>query len=292
MSPFKELWKDGRFKFGFMVVLLLALLWILSAFSPYGPQEQLVVPRDRPPSIEHPLGTTSQGRDVFWTLSFAVKNSLTIALIASILSRIIAVGIALVAGFKGGITDRVLMSLNDSFIVLPYLPLLMLIGVMFRGGLGIVGWGLVLAFFGWAWDVRVIRSDVLSLRERAFTHTAILSGMKVFELLRKEYLPHIIPLVFATAINNMFWAVAMEITLAVLGLTNPAIPTLGTMIYWAVNYQSMFFGYWWWILTPVCLAVLLFVALYLLSVSISEYLDPRTRMQRIGAGGGGEVDTA
>ena len=80
----------------------------------------------------------------------------------------------------------------------------------------------------------------------------------------------------------MIWAIGMEVTLAILGLTNIEVPTIGTMIHWAVNYQSMLLGYWWWILTPVVISIFLFVALYLLSSSLSEYLDPRTRIQRIG----------
>jgi peptide/nickel transport system permease protein len=95
-------------------------------------------------------------------------------------------------------------------------------------------------------------------------------------------MPFVMPLVFATLINVMSWAIGLEVTLAILGLVNLDLPTLGTMIYWALNYQALLLGYWWWLLTPVVLSVLLFVSLYWLSVSISEYLDPRSRTQRIG----------
>jgi peptide/nickel transport system permease protein len=81
----------------------------------------------------------------------------------------------------------------------------------------------------------------------------------------------------------MAWAIGLEITLAIIGLTNLEIPTLGTMIYWALNYQAILLGYWWWMLTPVVISVFLFIALYWTSVSISEYLDPRSRIQRVGA---------
>jgi len=90
----------------------------------------------------------------------------------------------------------------------------------------------------------------------------------------KEYMPFAMPLIFSTLINNMSWAIGLEMTLAVLGLVNMDIPTLGTTLQWAISYQATLLGLWWWIL---------FVALYWLSVSISEYLDPRTRIQRVGA---------
>ena len=142
---------------------------------------------------------------------------------------------------------------------------------------------MLLATFGWAWDARVIRSQILSLREREFTQTAILSGTGTLKLVLKEYMPFAMPLIFSTLINNMAWAIGLEITLAILGLVNVFVPTLGTMLYWAISFHAILLGRWYWVLTPVVLSVLLFIALYWLSVSISEYLDPRTRIQRVGA---------
>jgi len=75
----------------------------------------------------------------------------------------------------------------------------------------------------------------------------------------------------------------MEIVLAILGLVRLDIPTFGTTLQWASTYQSMLLGHWWWILTPGVLTIVLLVALYWFSVSVSEYLDPRMRIQRIGA---------
>ncbi len=286
ISTFKELFRDGRFKFSFVVVCILVLLAILSFFYPYDLKIWNIVPRDLSPSLDHILGTNSKGQDVFWEATFAIRNSLSIALVATFISRVIALIVGLIAGYKGGRVDRILMSFNDSFVVLPLLPVLILIASVMRESMNIITLGIILGIFGWAWDARVIRSQILSLREREFTYTAILSGAKTLSLILKEYLPFITPLMFSTIMNNMSWAIGMEITLAILGLFNLEIPTLGTMIYWAVNYQAILLGYWWWILTPVILCIFLFVALYLLSVSLSQYLDPRTRIQRIGRMGG------
>ncbi len=282
LEGFKELMKDGRFKFAFIVICILAFMSILSFFSPYDPLRWNVVPRDRAPSWPHIFGTTSQGQDLFWQSTYAIRNSLTIALIASGISRVIAVIVGLVSGYKGGRTDIILMSINDSFVVLPTLPILILISSLVKENLTLVLLGLIMSLFGWAWDARVIRSQILSLREREFTYTAILSGTRTINLVIKEYFPYIIPIIFSTLINNMIAMIGTEVTLSVLGLTNVEIPTIGTMIHWAVSSQAMLLGYWWWILTPVIISIFLFVALYLLSTSLSEYLDPRTRIQRIG----------
>lgn len=282
MKLLKDLLRDRKFKSGSIIIITLLILSFLSFFSPYEPTKWNIVPRDLPPSLKHLLGTNSQGQDIFWQITFAIRNSLTIAVMAALFSRIIAIMIGLIAGYKGEKTDRILMSINDSFLVLPLFPILILISTLIRGRLSFISLGLILGIFGWAWDARIVRSQILSLREREFTFTSILSGSKTFSLVVKEYFPFIIPIVFSTIINNMSWAIGMEITLAILGLSNLEIPTLGTMLNWAINYQAMLLGLWWWLLTPIAISVLLFISLYLLSISISEYLDPRTRIQRIG----------
>jgi peptide/nickel transport system permease protein len=254
----------------------------LSFFSPHDPTQWAAFPRDLPPSADNFLGTDSRGIDIFWSGSFAVRNSLVIALVAGIVSRLITIPVAMLAGYKGGITDRVLMFFSDSFLVIPLFLIIVLLAVLVRDNLNLVTLGLLLSFFGWAWDARVIRSEILSLREQGFTQTAILSGTGTLKLVLKEYMPFVTPLVFATLINVMSWAIGLEITLAILGLVNLDIPTLGTMIYWALNYQAILLGYWNWLLTPVILSMLLFIALYWFSVSNSEYLDPRSRIQRVG----------
>ena len=283
MKVFRDLLRDYRFALSFSVLCLLLLLAILTIFSPYDPTRWGVVSRDLKPSAEYWLGTNSKGQDIFWQATFAVRNSLTIAVIAGVVSRIIAVVVGMIAGYKGGLTDTVLMFLSDTLLVIPLFLIIVMLAMLIRDRMNLVTLGLLLAFFGWAWDARVIRSQILSLREREFTETAILSGTPTLPLVLKEYMPFATPLVFSTLINNMSWAIGMEITLAILGLTNLDIPTLGTTLQWAISYQAMLLGYWSWLLTPVVLSVLLFVALYWLSVSISEYLDPRTRIQRVGA---------
>jgi len=279
----RDLFRDYRFAFSFFVLCILLALALLSFFAKDDPTLWGVVPRDlKPVWPTYPLGTSSKGQDVFWQATFAVRNSLTIAIIAGVVSRVIAVLVGMVAGYKRGLADTALMFVSDSLLVIPLFLIIVMLALLIRDKLNLVTLGLLLAFFGWAWDARVIRSQILSLREREFTQTAILSGTGTVSLVLKEYMPFATPLVFSTLINNMSWAIGMEITLAILGLVNMDVPTLGTMLQWAISYQAMLLGYWWWLLTPVVLSVLLFVALYWLSVSISEYLDPRTRIQRVG----------
>lgn len=282
MKVLKDLFRDYRFLLSFIILCILLIYGSLSFIAPHDPTLWATFPRDLPPSPDNLLGTDSRGIDIFWSGTFAVRNSLIIALVAGIVSRLITIPVAMLAGYKGGMTDRVLMFFSDSFLVIPLFLIIVLLAVLVRDSLNLVTLGLLLACFGWAWDARVIRSEILSLRERGFTQTAILSGTGTLSLVLKEYMPFVTPLVFATLINVMSWAIGLEITLAILGLVNLDIPTLGTMIYWALSYQAILLGYWYWLLTPVILSILLFIALYWFSVSNSEYLDPRSRIQRVG----------
>lgn len=283
MKILRDLFRDYRFTFSFSVLVIIVALALLSFVSPYDPTLWNVVPKDMKPSIEHWLGTDSNGQDIFWQATFAVRNSLIISLIAGLVSRFIAILVGMVAGYKGGWVDRVMMFISDSLLVIPLFLIFVMLAMLVRQFLNLVVLGLMLAVFGWAWDARVIRSVILSLRERDFTNTAILSGTGTVKLVINEYMPFAMPLIFSTLINNIAWAIGLEITLAILGLVNLNIPTLGTMLNWALFYQSILLGRWWWILTPVILSLFLFIALYWLSTSISEYLDPRTRIQRVGA---------
>ena len=283
MKVFRDLFRDFRFVVSFIVLLVILILAVLSIFSPYDPTLWNVVPRDMRPSAEYWLGTDSNGQDIFWQATFAIRNSLIISLIAGLVSRVIAILVGMVAGYTGGATDRILMFISDSLLVIPLFLIFVMLAMMVREHMNLVVLGLMLSIFGWAWDARLIRSVILSLREREFTKTAILSGTGTIKLVWNEYMPFAMPLIFSTLINNIGFAIGLEITLAIIGLVDLMIPTLGTMLNWALFYQSILLGRWWWVLTPVVLSLFLFIALYWLSVSISEYLDPRTRIQRVGA---------
>ncbi len=273
---------DGRFRFAFVLLVLVAVMILLSFVSPYDPNKTFVVLMDAPPSLEHLFGTNSRGQDIFWWMTFAVRNSLIVGVITAVISRVIAILVGLAAGYQGGWLDKVLMSINDSFVVLPLLPILILLGFLLRDIMNLFLLGVILGFFGWPYDARLIRSQVLSLKERSFTRTAVYSGTNSFWITINEHLPFVLPIVFATTINNLLWSVGMEVTLSILGLSDLTMPSIGTALYWANQHGALVAGVWWWIAAPTLVAIMLFLGLYLLFASINEYIDPRTRLRLIG----------
>jgi peptide/nickel transport system permease protein len=273
---------DRRFRIAFIFLVAVLLMVFLTFVSPYDPNKTFVVPMDIPPSQEYFFGTNSRGQDIFWWLTFAVRNSFVLGVITAVISRVIAILIGLAAGYQGGWLDKVLMSVNDSFVVLPLLPILILLGFLLRDIMNLYLLGVILGLFGWPYDARLIRSQVLSLKERLFTQTAVHSGTNSFWITIHEHLPFVLPIVFATTINNMLWSIGMEVTLSVLGLSDLTTPSIGTALFWANQHGALVAGVWWWIAAPTLVAIILFLGLYLFFTSINEYIDPRTRLRLMG----------
>ena len=282
MRVFRDLLKnDHRFLIGFIILSLVLLLGVLSFFSPYPAEKRRVVKRNLKASWEHPLGGNALGQDIFWKLTYAVRNSLILGVLAALCSRVFAMANGLISGYVGGRTDRILSTLTDSFIVIPRLPILILLSFALKSDISLFSIGLMLAALDWAWPSKRYRAQVLTLRERGFTYTSVFSGSNIFQVVVKEHFPFLIPYMMADFISGFLWAIAMEITLSVLGLSALTTPTIGTMIYWANYYQALLRGTWRWILPPVLASVLTVISFYLISISMSEFLDPRTRLQRI-----------
>jgi peptide/nickel transport system permease protein len=275
---------NGEFALGAALTGLVFVIAALSFVSPQPPLDVYVVPPDVPPGWPYVFGTTSRGQDVFWQLTFAIRNTLLFGLTVALLSRVISLVVGLLAGYKGGWVDRLLMSINDTFIVIPLLPILVLMYFVMRDRMT-WGWlALTMALLGWAYDARLIRSVAMSLRHRDFTRTSVFSGMSTREILQREHMPYVLPIVFSTTLNNMNWSIGLEVTLAVLGFTDINSPSIGGMIYWANQHTAMVAGIWWWIAFPVALVMMVFIGLYLLAVSLNEYIDPRSRLSRMGIG--------
>jgi peptide/nickel transport system permease protein len=271
-----------EFRLGAILTGFIVIFAALSFASPYSPQDQFVVPPDVPPSWAYWFGTNSRGQDVFWQLTFAIRNTMLFGFAVAILSRLISIGVGLWSGYKGGLVDRVLMSINDTFIVIPLFPLLVLFYFVLRDKMSWPLLALAMACLGWAYDARLIRSLALSLKTREFTQQSVFSGMRTHEIVLQEHLPYVLPIVFYTTMNNMTWSIGLEVTLSVLGFTNIDTPTVGVMIYWANQHTALVAGIWWWIAFPVLFVVILFIGLFLLAVSMNEYIDPRSRLARMG----------
>jgi len=268
-----------KFRLGFTFFIVILLLgFVVSFFAPMDPRRIYAVPKDLPPSIEHPLGTSTMGRDVFWELCASIRNSMIIALMTALIASHIGLFIGLIAGIKGGTLDRILMFMTDTFIIIPGLPLLMVVITVLKQWITLPLLGALISIVSWPWPARQVRAMVLSLRERTFIYTAMLSGMGMAKVLLREIMPYLLGWHLINFTNTILFAIGMETGLGILGLSVLGENTLGVMIYWALNqFFALFRGILWWIAAPIAASTFIFVAFYLTSMGLSEYLHPRVR---------------
>lgn len=263
---------------------ILAFFVLVAVFAPViaptkDPNRMVGRPHE-PPSLEHPLGTTRQGQDVFTQLVWGTRVTLLVGFVTGSVVIIIAVIIGISAGYMGGWSDEMLSLLTNVVLVIPALPLIIVIsGFIDRPGpLTIV---LVLATISWAYGARVLRSQTITIRHSDFVAAARVVGEPAWRVVLYEILPNMTSLVASAWIGAVLYAVLTEATLEFIGLGNPNIVTWGTILYWAQNNAALMTNSWWTFIPPgVCIALVGF-ALVLINYGIDEISNPRLRTDRV-----------
>lgn len=262
---------NTRLVLGIVIIMVLgAGSFILPLFAPADPSVQATYLKNMPMSWDHWLGTNALGQDTFWFLVFAIRNSLTLGIMVGIGVTIISTIVGLSAGYIGGTYERVIMLVVDTFITMPLLPILIILGAVIRGNSTFLTVGFIIIVFGWAWGARTIRSLALSLREREFINMARFSGANTAEIILREVFPYVTAYMLVGFINTVLFAINTEATLAVIGLSKVEVPTLGSIIFWALNYNALFTGNYPWIVAPIVATITLFLGLFLLSTGFNQ----------------------
>lgn len=234
------------------------------------------VPTLERPSAEYPLGTDAQGRDVMATLVVGTPQTLKIGLIAGSVGTILAIIFGLTAGYFGGIMDAVVRVVTDVMLTIPTIAILILVAANVRV-LSIEAMALIVASLSWMGATRAIRSQVLSLRERQYIQLAKLSGYSDLRIIFVEIMPNMVPYLAASFVLASSGGILAAIGLEVLGLGPSHESSLGMMIYWSQQYDAVFRGLYWWFLTPIGMLVLIFVAMFLISMGLDQIANPRLK---------------
>lgn len=231
----------------------------------------------QPPSMQYPFGTDRQGRDLLATMVAGTPLTLRIGFIAGFLGVGIGSILAFTAAYYRGMVDTVIRGVVDVGLTVPGLMVLIIIAVSVRESLTVNEMALIVASLAWLSPTRTIRSQVLTLRERAFVDVARLSGMNGPEIIVKELMPNLLPYLAATLVNAVSNAILASIGLEVLGLGPMDAPTLGMTLYW-VNYNAAIInGWWWWWTAPIVIILIVFLGLFFLTVGLDEIANPRLR---------------
>jgi len=228
-----------------------------------------------PPSMKHLLGTDDMGRDVLGALMAGSGISLTVGILATIISMILGATIGVVSGYYGGKIDAFLMRLTDVFLVLPWLPLMLVLAAI----LGSSIWNiiLVIGLTGWASTARVVRAQTLSIKERQFIERAKAIGASSGHIMFKHILPNVFPLIFANTILVSAEAILSETTLSFLGMGDSLHPSWGMMLHYAFESGAASIGAYWFLLPPGICVILVVLSFTFLGYAFDELLNPKLK---------------
>jgi peptide/nickel transport system permease protein len=263
----------------------LLILFLLIAFTVIGflvievkHAYPLAAPSKKPPSLKYLFGTDFFGRDLFAALVVGMWQTALIGLIAGGIGTGVGVVFGFISAYFGGWTDRVIRTACQILTPIPVL----LIQVVAAGSLDkrdvtFLTMAIIVAALAWMGPTLVIRSQVLTMKERQYVSVAKLSGLSDFGIIFKEILPNLLPFLAAAFVGQVFSAVFASFYLAVLGLGPLREPLLGNII-WAAQGQGAFFnGWWWWPMEPAIAMILILGSLALINMGLDELANPRVR---------------
>jgi peptide/nickel transport system permease protein len=277
----REIWRDRAGRAGLLILGLVVLMAVVGPrLFPFDPTE---VGSDAssifaPPSAQHWLGTDELGRDVFSEFLAGARISLVVGLVATLISILVGSVVGLAAGYFGRWLDAALMRVTDFFLVLPTIPLVIVLAAIFGQSLGIII--LVIGLTGWPPVARIVRSQVLSLRQRQFVRRVQSMGGSHLRLIGLHILPNVAPLIFANAVLVIAGSILAEATLAFLGLGDPVHVSWGTMLHFAFVTGAVGRGAWWYFMPPGLGIVLVVLGFTLAGHTLDRILNPRLRERR------------
>jgi len=232
----------------------------------------------QPPSWQFPLGTDFFGRDLYVAMVVGLKETAIIGVLAGALGTLIGVVLGFISAYFGGWLDLIIKGICQILTPIPALLIQVIIaGSLDKRDVTIYTMAFVVVLLAWMGPTLVIRSQVLTMKERQFVAVAKLSGMGDLGIIFSEILPNLLPFIAASFVNQVFYAVFASFYLAVLGLGPLREPLLGNTI-WAAQAQSAFFNnWWWWPLAPALALVLILGSLALINMGMDELANPRIR---------------
>jgi len=282
-----KIWHNfARHKSGVLGLVMLLSIVILAVFAPWiAPYDPTMVAEATAqdvlarPSKEHILGQDETGKDVLSLVLYGSRISLLVGFAASLIIVAVGTTVGMLAGYLGGKVDVLLMRITDAVLVIPTLPLMLVIIAV--GGRGIKNIILVIGFLTWTYMARVVRSQVLSVKERQYVLRARSIGVGHLGIMVNHILPQVMPVIFAEATLDVSYAILSEATLSFLGLGDPTLISWGSMLNRAFMQGAVTRGAWWYLIPPGIALAWVTLALTLLGGVLQEMVNPRLRTHHL-----------
>lgn len=280
VRPYHVIRGNRAAEIGLIILLILLTIAIVGpSIAPYGALEKDLNEIGAPasmesPSIEHPFGTTRYGRDIFSQTLIGAQTALLIGFSTATLVVVIGTTVGVVSGYFGGRIDDVLMRITDIVYGIPILPFAIVsLSILDRSLLWII---LVIGLLYWRNSARIIRSDVLSLREDEFIQKAKTTGASDLRILRKQVVPNVLPISFLYFAFATGFSIIMAASIAFLGFGDPNRISWGRMIFAAWNNNGVFQQPL-WVIAPGLMIVFAVASVYLIGQTYEEVANPRLK---------------
>jgi peptide/nickel transport system permease protein len=279
---------------GFAILAVFAVLAIAPALL-VGPLQTAITatgPRLGAPSAAFPFGTDELGRSILNLTVHATRVSMIIGLLATIVTVFIGAVLGIVSGYVGGRFDALTMRVADFFLVIPTFVLAIILTAIIRDVLGtgsrelfgirlsLIVIVIVIGITSWSATARIIRSQTLSLKERAFVDRARVIGASGGHIMRRHILPNVMNLVVANAVLTFAGAILTETTLSFVGLGDPFQPSWGQLLDAARTIGAPGLGAWWYFVPAGTGIVLVVFAFTLLGSALDDVLNPKLQARR------------
>jgi peptide/nickel transport system permease protein len=298
MKNFKETWRIFKAnRLGFAGLIILVIFVLMAIFAPYistvpepnkqGNLEDNIPSKGwlnpLPPSFSpspytnwtHPFGTDHKGQDVYSSTMYGARASLEVGMAATLISVIVGAVMGLAAGYFGKLTDEILMRTTDFFLVIPWFPLMIvMMAILGQKFIWVV---VVIGITSWPSTARIVRSQVLTVKERQFIVRSRCVGAPDSHILRTHIMPNVLPLIFANTVLLVAIAIFNEAFLDFFGLGDPTVISWGTMLEAAYENNAFVSGAWWWIIAPGAAIVIIVLAFSLVGYAIDDVLNPKLR---------------
>jgi peptide/nickel transport system permease protein len=274
------LWSDWLSRFGILVLLFFVLLAFVGPYlAPYDPATvhrgaDGQVLRSAAPSADHLLGTTNHGEDVLSQVIVSARVSVSVGIFAALIAVFLGTNAALLSGYYGGKIDDVLMRLVDIAYGMPFLPFVIVLVFIF--GTNVQNIILVIALLLWRDSARVIRSEVLTQKQRPYVESAKAVGASDLRIMYKHIFPNVLPLAGLYMAFAVAYAVIYEASLAFLGYGDPEVYSWGQMLFQAYNSGAIRFA-WWWVFPAGISIMLLVSSIFFIGRSLEELTNRELR---------------
>lgn len=229
-----------------------------------------------PGSAGHPLGTENSGRDMLALLISGGPTTLQVGLVVGVTSMVIGIVLGFAAGYLGGPVDAVIRTISDTALTIPSLAILIVVSAYVRE-MSVFTMALIVALFAWAGPTRVIRAQVLSMREMGYVRMARLSALSTPNIMFREMMPNLLPYLAAAFIGSASGGILAAVGLEALGLGPQRVPTLGMTVSNAIQGSAILRGMWWWWGLPTIVLMVIFIGLFLIAIGLDEIANPRLR---------------